>query len=799
MNCLKCGQNNAPNARYCARCGQVLPAVARSALAPGQTMDNGQYRIVRQLGKGGMGAVYIAQNTQAFDRLCIIKEMIAYYLPGEEAQARERFIHEARILAALKHPNIPDMYGFFSEAGHNYIVMEYIEGPNLDQLLETGGGKIAVEDAVRYAVEISRVLEYLAAAKPEPVVHCDIKPANIIVDQNSGQAVLVDFGTAHSRYLNLNSSQPDSRSTAAYGTVGYAPPELYRGEATPKTDVFSLAATLYHLASGDDPRDHPFRWPGMSALPAPLREILERALAADIDQRLSAEQFRKALEDWRVGINGQVTPLTFPDGNRATTLTGLLDLALRNWEYAGEILYDGSLSAWLETSLGDGSAAKRAQEAVRQFPRMPNGGLDAFLREMNPRIPAPAVAAAPQLVTLGTIPLGDAPIFSVTLTNGGPAGCRGSVELPVPWLTCEEPQYALAPGESKQFTFKVRNVGNLPAGVPQEASVQFKHAVGLPTPFRVQVQAAAPAAQPQTRAPRKPQMQVVQAAPKLRWQRWLPILVGILAALGLAAFAYNRLAAPSDAAVQGAVESLAGGSYQQAFAILERIPASNTDQVELSGKALDALLVDIPPGEVFLGGRDTLNADGVTAQVSSFAIQRFEVTNVQWQRYVASGGTVPSAWNGSSYPAGQALRPVTGITQALAKAYAAWAGLRLPGEAEWMLAARGADGREYPWGNEDDPTGGNYLSSRQSETRLANIGSYQRDRTPAGIYDLAGNVREWTADFYAPYQIPHAPPAEGREAVVVGSSFASYDQALWTRQRVAVAETAQDLGFRCAR
>ena len=166
MNCLKCGHENSANARYCATCGQVLPAVERASLSQGQTMDNGQYRIVRQVGKGGMGAVYIAQNTQAFDRLCIIKEMIPYYEPGQEDKARERFVQEARILAALKHPNIPDMYGFFSEKGHNYIVMEYIEGKSLDKMLEEDKGPLKPEDAIRYGVEVCRVLESQIYSSP---------------------------------------------------------------------------------------------------------------------------------------------------------------------------------------------------------------------------------------------------------------------------------------------------------------------------------------------------------------------------------------------------------------------------------------------------------------------------------------------------------------------------------------------------------------------------------------------------------------------------------------------------------
>jgi formylglycine-generating enzyme required for sulfatase activity len=79
------------------------------------------------------------------------------------------------------------------------------------------------------------------------------------------------------------------------------------------------------------------------------------------------------------------------------------------------------------------------------------------------------------------------------------------------------------------------------------------------------------------------------------------------------------------------------------------------------------------------------------------------------------------------------------------------------------------------------------------------VGSYERDVTPEGVYDLAGNAREWTADYYAPYQQPHAPPASGRDVVVLGASFLTYDQGAWARERVSENETALDLGFRCLR
>jgi serine/threonine-protein kinase len=153
-----------------------------------------------------MGALYLAADTGAFERRCVVKELLDYYDPSDPDEARQaqaRFEREARLLAELSHPGIPRIYSYFSEAGRHYIVMEYIEGENLERALthvDADGRTVAArplapEEVVRHAVRICRVLEYLAE-RPTPVIHHDIKPANLIVDRTSGEVRLVDFGTA---------------------------------------------------------------------------------------------------------------------------------------------------------------------------------------------------------------------------------------------------------------------------------------------------------------------------------------------------------------------------------------------------------------------------------------------------------------------------------------------------------------------------------------------------------------------------------------------------------------------------
>jgi serine/threonine protein kinase len=550
-------------------------------------MNAGQYRVVRQLGKGGMGAITLAQNTRAFDRLCIIKEMIAYYQPGEEQKAQERFEKEARTLAALKHPGIPDMYGYFSERGHNYIVMEYIEGENLEQMMAGPHGSpsgqetpLDLDDAIRYTVEICRVMEYLAHIQPEPVVHCDIKPANIIIDRNSGQAMLVDFGTAKTRYRHGQTNTPDSKRPSVYGTVGYAAPEMFSGEAVPRSDVFSLAATLYHILTADDPRDHPFKCPRMGDIPAPLRPILEQALANEVDQRLDAEQFRRQLEAFRASRAGTTRPLTFPDGNVATTITGVLDLSLSYWDYARQILYDGSLDTWLRHALNDPVSANQAQDAIQQYPDAPDAGLDAFVRSLNPRTPESTLVFSPPTLDLGTLAPGESKVVKITLRNQGPAGCRGLVVASVLWLQVSPAEYGLGPGRQMEIAVRCTATDQLAAnkshtgyivatsstGQAYEAQVRAAVAPGNATRSAsatpsVQQQPRRPAAQPPAQPKRHSRQSVQPAANKKKKtarRRIGCLLFALVALIAIALVAtyllqeldfllFTALAAPLDA------------------------------------------------------------------------------------------------------------------------------------------------------------------------------------------------------------------------------------------------------------
>jgi serine/threonine protein kinase len=501
--CSDCGRVNRPGARFCASCQTPLtdadsvgtPAQS-GPLQPGQLLAGGAFRIIRPLGKGGMGAVWLVAQTRAFDRLAVLKEVIEYFDPAD-AQARqkavERFETEARILADLKHPGIPDLYAYFSEAARNYLAMEYIEGPDLSQGLsredrDTGGripgAPMGEEQALRYVIQVCEVLEYLAARIP-PVVHNDIKPGNIIIDSNGGRAVLVDFGTARTRYLRP-AGHPDHKRESVYGTVGYAAPELYQGRSEPRSDVYSLAAAAYHLLTDDDPRDDPSQYPRLGSLSQDLAGILSAALAPKVEDRLTAGEFRQQLEGYLSGQSAPVRALAFPNGDQADGRDALAAQALRHWRFAAGILQDGTLARWLRGTLRDNAAAQAAEDALKSWPQDPGAALDAFLRTIAPNAQPPGRAELRTTsLRLSLANAGQPMRQAIEIANRGPGYLRGEVFSTMPWVRVGS-TFGCPPGELCSIEVEV-DASGLESGKSHLAAVTLTPAGGSPEVVPVEV------------------------------------------------------------------------------------------------------------------------------------------------------------------------------------------------------------------------------------------------------------------------------------------------------------------------
>jgi serine/threonine protein kinase len=258
---------------------------------------SGRYRIKREIGRGGMGAVYEAVD-ERLHNIVAVKQMLA-------TANRRAFEREARLLAALRHSGLPVVIDYFTEGDAHYLVMQYIDGEDLHHRFERLDGSLQEHDVVSWAIATLDVLVYLHSRTP-PIVHRDIKPANIKVTP-SGAIVLLDFGLAKGRL------DRDSREYSIFGyTPGYAPPEQVEGQGTDaRSDLYALGATLFHLVTGVPPvgatsrlaavaAGHPDPQPAAAQLNTNvspmLSEVLRRATALDARLRFpSAADMREEL------------------------------------------------------------------------------------------------------------------------------------------------------------------------------------------------------------------------------------------------------------------------------------------------------------------------------------------------------------------------------------------------------------------------------------------------------------------------------------------------------------------------
>jgi formylglycine-generating enzyme required for sulfatase activity len=247
-------------------------------LTTGQILRE-RYRIVKLLGQGGFGEVYRAWDT-TFEVACAVKE-------NSEAspEAQRQFTREARLLHTLRHPNLPLVKDYFVIEGQGqYLVMDFVEGEDLQEKLDTSGGPLPEEQVVAWILQVCAALEYLHTQIP-PVIHRDIKPANIKITPE-GRAVLVDFGIAK----QSDPGHPTTRGAQA-ATPGYAPFEQY-GQATTdaRSDLYSLGATLYHLLTGKIPVESISRMRGVTLEnPRTLNPILSQRVERAILQAMALQ------------------------------------------------------------------------------------------------------------------------------------------------------------------------------------------------------------------------------------------------------------------------------------------------------------------------------------------------------------------------------------------------------------------------------------------------------------------------------------------------------------------------------
>ena len=213
------------------------------------TLLDGKYRVIREIGRGGMSVVYLAVNERA-GKTWALKE-VRKKVDGHDAIRAQSIAAEIGMLKKLRHPNLPDIVDVIDYGACYVIVMDYIEGKSLKQILEENGPQES-RRVIAWAKQLCHVLHYLHSQDP-PIIYRDMKPGNIIL-RPDGQLSLVDFGTAR-EYKREN-----REDTTWLGTRGYAAPEQFGGrrQTDRSTDIYALGATLYHLLTGRSPADTQF-------------------------------------------------------------------------------------------------------------------------------------------------------------------------------------------------------------------------------------------------------------------------------------------------------------------------------------------------------------------------------------------------------------------------------------------------------------------------------------------------------------------------------------------------------------
>ena len=341
IKCPKCNTENPSDSKYCKECSAQLPSSEEIPFSHTKTLQiptkelprgttfAGRYQVIEEIGRGGMGVVYKAEDTR-------LKRTVALkFLPAEltsNVEAKERFVREAQAAAALDHPNICTVHEIDEAEEKTFISMAYIEGQSLKERIEKG--PLEIDEALNITVQVADGLE---EAHKKGVVHRDIKSANIMVT-GKGQAKIMDFGLA-----KVAGGSLVTKEGTTMGTLAYMSPEQTRGEKTDnRTDIWSLGVVLYEMLSGQLPfkgeheasvlysivNEEAKALKNITSIPEELEQVVGKALSKNPDERY--QKVGELLEDLRAVTMG-LEPVMAKARPRKVKLAQIK----RNFLYAG--------------------------------------------------------------------------------------------------------------------------------------------------------------------------------------------------------------------------------------------------------------------------------------------------------------------------------------------------------------------------------------------------------------------------------------------------------------------------------
>ncbi len=674
-------------------------------------MHLGKFDILEEVGHGGFGTVYRANDT-SLDRVVALKVLHEQY--KSDLKFIDSFKREARLMAKVSHPNVVQLFEVGDLDGQIYIAMQYFDDGSLEQKIQAGGPLLLTE-AVRMLNQVARGLE---AGHKIGLIHRDVKPANILYSQN-GYIAISDFGVMKS--IQQGSTDTTNSFNQFAGSPYYIPPEVWQSKSnlSPAADVYSLACVFYEALTGEvlfegDTYEHVLTRHVLEApvfsksLPDGLEDYLSIALAKNPSDRYQTMNdflmaTRAALESKRK--KGDTT-----ESSTQTDKFSELPEPLS----PGEVSFDQLVKQAERRTAPQSQASKPAQQIASAQP------------VIEPKSPAPEITQKdikPVSPAKETAPA----VSEVKKPSESPSGPKSQTQ-----------KAELKSGKDNSKPLADSHLADTETATIPPALPGTRPKFEDVPPTKIQAEDQTPATTSQFSGGQSRKKNKIV----------LPLLIGLgLVSLLTVFLIFRDEIFPSQ--TNPGTETQASQS---------QTPTAAT--AAASFRKQDGMEMVFVPGGFFDMGSDVGDEDEQPVRrvyLDDYWIDKFEVTNAQYAQCVSEGAcTEPSST--SSYTrenyfgnASYTDYPVVHITWYQAQNYCQWTGGNLPTEAQWEKAARGTDKREYPWGNETpDYSRANYDLSIGDTTA---VGSYSSGASPYGAMDLAGNVGEWVQDGFAPYSL----------------------------------------------